>query len=275
MNQLTFPHAIFVDNDNTIYIADSENNRIVQWKYGEKEGQVIAGGNGKGNRNDQLNYPTDIIIDKRNNSLIIADRYNRRVMRCSSENQQVLISDIDCHGLRMDKDGFIYVSDCVKNEVRRWKQGEKEGIKVAGGNGKGNRLNQLSFPTFIFVDDDSSVYVSDCENHRVMKWRKDAKEGIVVAGGNGQGDSLKQLSKPYGVIVDHFGHIYVVASGNDRVVCWCEGSTEGSIVLGGNGVGNQSNQMNCPKHLSFDVEGNLYVVDSGNARIQKFEVDFD
>jgi sugar lactone lactonase YvrE len=275
LNQLTFPHAIFVDNDNTIYIADSENNRIVQWKYGEKEGQVIAGGNGKGNRNDQLNYPTDIIIDKRNNSLIIADRYNRRVMRCSSENQQVLISDIDCHGLRMDKDGFIYVSDCVKNEVRRWKQGEKEGIKVAGGNGKGNRLNQLSFPTFIFVDDDSSVYVSDCENHRVMKWRKDAKEGIVVAGGNGQGDSLKQLSKPYGVIVDHFGHIYVVASGNDRVVCWCEGSTEGSIVLGGNGVGNQSNQMNCPKHLSFDVEGNLYVVDSGNARIQKFEVDFD
>ena len=32
---------------------------------------------------------------------------------------------------------------------------------VAGGNGKGNHLNQLNCPTYIFVDQNHSVYVSD------------------------------------------------------------------------------------------------------------------
>ena len=33
-----------------------------------------------------------------------------------------------------------------KNEVRRWKIGETKGTIVAGGNGQGNQLNQLSYP---------------------------------------------------------------------------------------------------------------------------------
>ena len=175
-----------------------------------------------------MNWPTDIIVDKQKNSLIIADRDNRRVMRWSRQNktnQQILMSDIDCAGLTMDKNGFIYVSDCKKNEVRRWKEGETDGTIVAGGNGKGKHLNQLNYPTFIFVDGDYSLYVSDRNNHRVMKWRKDANEGIVVAGGNGCGNSLTQLSYPQGVIVDHLGQIYVADYGNGRVMRWCEGSS--------------------------------------------------
>ena len=67
-----------------------------------------------------------------------------------------------------------------KNEVRRWRLGETQGKVVAGGNDRGNRLNQLDYPTFVFVDQDYSVYVSDYNNHRVMKWMEDAKEEIVV-----------------------------------------------------------------------------------------------
>ena len=37
-------------------------------------GKLIAGGQGQGNRLDQLNNPTDILIDKETNSLFIADR---------------------------------------------------------------------------------------------------------------------------------------------------------------------------------------------------------
>ena len=63
----------------------------------------------------------------------------------------------------MDNNGNLYVSDPVKkNEVRRWKQGERKGRIVAGGNGEGNHLNQLNCPTYIFVDEDHSIYVSDC-----------------------------------------------------------------------------------------------------------------
>ncbi|CAF0816256.1 unnamed protein product [Adineta steineri] len=129
-----------------------------------------------------------------------------------------------------------------------------KGTVVVGGNGKGNQLNQLNFPGFIFVDEGQSVYVSDRQNHRVMKWRKGAKEGRVVAGGNGEGRNLNQLSSPEGLLVDNLG------------------KEEGEVVAGGNGQGNQTHQLNRPMGLSFDSEGNLYVVDSWNHRIEKFEI---
>ncbi len=85
---------------------------------------------------------------------------------------------------------------------------------VAGGNGSGNRLVQLSIPEYVFVDRHHSVYVSDCGNHRVMKWVEGAKQGIVVAGGQGQGNGLTQLSYPTGVVVDQFGTVYVADGWN-------------------------------------------------------------
>ncbi|CAF2110625.1 unnamed protein product, partial [Rotaria magnacalcarata] len=61
---------------------------------------------------------------------------------------------------------------------------------VAGGNGEGDKFNQLKFPTYLFVDRQQNVYVSDNENHRVMKWTTGSKESIVVVGSQGQGNAL-------------------------------------------------------------------------------------
>ncbi|CAF0862962.1 unnamed protein product [Adineta steineri] len=272
-NQLDHPVGIFIDEYKNIFIADFWNHRIVEWKYNTKKGQIIAGGHGRGDRMDQLNYPTDVIVDQQNHSIIIADQGNRRVIQWFNQTQQILIDNIACWGLSVDKNEFLYVSDSEKNEVRRWKIGVNNvGIIVAGGNGKGDKLNQLNNPTFIFVDEDQSVYVSDRDNHRVMKWTKDAKEGTIVAGGNDKGGNFNQLSSPRGVIVDHSNQIYVVDCENDRVMRWCEGKEDGEIVVGGNGKGNQSNQLNGPRGLSFDDEGNLYVADHVNHRIEKFEI---
>ncbi|CAF1152781.1 unnamed protein product [Adineta steineri] len=286
LNQLKDPQGIFIDKKKSIFIADYFNHRIVKWKYNAKQGQIIAGGNGQGNRMDQLNLPTNVIVDQQSHSIIIADYWNSRVVQWLNKNQQILIDDIHCWGLATDKHGFLYVSDWDKNEVRRWKMGEynNKGIVVAGGNGKGNELDQFSRPTFIFVDEEQSVYVSDRNNHRVMKWRKDEKEGTVVAGGNGQGENLNQLSSPAGVIVDDLGQIYVADFANDRIMRWYEEKEEGEVIVGRNGkysgfllptiidkIKGRLNQLNRPAGLSFDDEGNLYAAEWWNNRIQKFE----
>lgn len=242
----------------------------MEWKPNALVGRIAADGN-------QLNEPTDIIIDKETNSFIIADSENRRVVQWSRKRNtrkaKTLISDIDCCCVTMDQDRSIYVSDWMKNEVRRWKRDEKKGTLIAGGHGQGDQLNQLYFPTDIFVDQEYSLYISDSKNHRVMKWVKDATEGIVIAGGHGPGNHLAQLSSPGGILVDHFGQVYVADVGNHRVMCWGEGDEEGKIIVGGHGKGEESNQLHYPDGLSFDRQGNLCVVDCWNNRVQKFEID--
>jgi sugar lactone lactonase YvrE len=279
LTQLSHPKGIYVDNDNRcIYLADSLNHRIVQWKSDANMGEVVAGGNGVGNRMNQLNDTKDVVVDKKTDSLIICDQGNRRVMRWSCHNGingQTIISDIDCYGLAMDSLGDLYVSDWKKNEVGRWKIGETNRTIVAGGNGGGNQLNQLNSSCFLFIDEDHSVYVSDQYNNRVMKWVKGAKEGIVVAGGQGYRSSLTQLSYPQGVIVDHLGNIYVADCFNHRIMCWSKGSKEVRVIVGGNGPGQQSNQMLYPRGISFDRQGHLYVVDGWNHRVQRFEIDLN
>ena len=282
-NQLLSPHGIYVNHQEKsvyIYIADTHHHRIVKWKFDENKGEIVAGGNGKGNKIDQLNEPSDVIVDKNNKSLIICDKGNRRVIRWSLENQQerqIIIDNILCFGLWMNEYGDLFVSDVEKHEVKRWRKGETEaeGIVVAGGHGNGENLNQFNWPSFLFIDREETVYVSDRDNNRVMKWLKGAKEGIIVAGGHGYGygNSLKQLYNPMGLLVNEVGDIYVADCINHRIMCWPFGSEEGQLVVGGNGQGEGSNQFRYPTGLSFDVENNLYVVDSLNHRIQRLSVD--
>ncbi|CAF2137147.1 unnamed protein product, partial [Rotaria magnacalcarata] len=144
----------------------------MQWKNGDTaNGQVVAGGNGRGNGLNQLDHPRDVLIDKETNSLIICDFHNNRVVRWSRRSGttqgEILIDNIDCWGLTMDDQRNLYVSDYEKHEVRRYQLGEKNGTLIAGGNGKGNGLNQLNVPTYLFVDGQQNVYVSDWNNNRV------------------------------------------------------------------------------------------------------------
>lgn len=256
-------------------IADSSNHRIIEWKHEDTNGKVIAGGNGRGNRLDQLNHPTDVLIDKKTDNLIICDQMNRRVVQWSRRNNkkqgEILIDSVWCSRLALDDQRYLYVSDRLKHEVRRYRLGDKNGLLVAGGNGPGRSLSQLNHPSYLFVDRQQTVYVSDHRNHRVMKWNKDAKEGIIVAGGRDWGRALAQLEYPQGIFVDTLGSVYVVDSGNNRVMRWSQGAKQGTIVVGGNAFrGAGEHQLDEPSSLSFDQYGNLYVVDKNNHRIQQF-----
>ena len=276
LKHLDRPHGVYVDENQVIYIADYGNHRIVEWKLGAQSAHVVAGGNGQGSRTDQLNRPTDLVVDKETNSLIICDRWNRRVVQWSCRNDtkrgETIIENISCWGLAMDDQGLLYVSDWKKNEVRRYRMREIDGIVVAGGNGQGDSLNQLSFPTYLCIDRDQSVYVSDSHNNRVMKWMKDATKGSVVASYQSERHDLTQLNGPRGLFVDLMGTVYVTDRWNHRVMRWCKEMTQGCVIVGGNQGGEKANQLNIPEGLSFDRYGNLYVGDWGNNRIQKYAI---
>ena len=126
INQLYNPWGLYVDDDQTVYVADQWNHRIMEWKSGATSGQVVAGGNGQGNGPHQLSHPYDVIVDKERDSLIICDNPNRRVVRWARQNGtsgETIISNISCVGLTMDENGSLYVTDFGNGEVRRYRRG--------------------------------------------------------------------------------------------------------------------------------------------------------
>ena len=99
----------------------------------------------------------------------------------------------------------------------KWMKNRKEGIVVAGGNGRGSQITQLSYPRGIVVDRFGHIYVSDHDNSRVMRWCEGAKEGMIIVGGNGKGQEANQLTGPYGLSLDEEGNLFVADLMNHRV----------------------------------------------------------
>ncbi|CAF3596345.1 unnamed protein product [Rotaria sp. Silwood1] len=214
INQLSMPSGLYVDDEQTIYVADRENHRIVEWKPGATSGQVVAGGNGAGSNANQLYQPFDVIVDKESDSLIICDQGNKRVVRWPRRNGisgETIISNIFCRGLTMDDDGSLYIIDNGNYEVRRYRRGESKGTLVAGGHGIRHDPGQLFEPQYIAVDKDHAVYVSEHGQSRVTKWVKGVEGRIIVAGGNGKGPELTRMDNPINKGKNYSGGLFSLA----------------------------------------------------------------
>ena len=279
IDNYTNDDTIDIDDNDNLYICKHAHNHVEVWSNNFTEKRIVAGGNRNGSEINQLSMPTDIIINRKNNSIIICDRGNRRIVEWSlrnATNGNILISNIDCYKLAIDDQDYLYVSHQFQHEVRHWNVKTHENILVAGGNGPGDDSTRLHQPSFIFVGKDYSVYVADHLSCRVMKWIKNAKEGILVAGGHGTGSHLIQVSYPAAIIVDHLNNLYVSDLRHHRIMRRINGASDNSIVVGGNGDGNQSNQLGYPIDFVFDKYGNMYILNSHSyytyTRIQKFYI---
>jgi hypothetical protein len=79
------------------------------------------------------------------------------------------------------------VSDNENHRVIKWIKDAEEGIIVAGGNGKGQELTQLSYPMGIVVDQMKNLYVADLQNHKIMCCPEGSEKGFIIVGRNGKG----------------------------------------------------------------------------------------
>eukprot|EP01012_Entosiphon_sulcatum_P013882 TRINITY_DN19065_c0_g1_i1.p1 TRINITY_DN19065_c0_g1~~TRINITY_DN19065_c0_g1_i1.p1 ORF type:complete len:540 (-),score=61.71 TRINITY_DN19065_c0_g1_i1:43-1635(-) len=281
------PYDVWATPQGDVFVSDYNNQRVQRLipsadnRYREV---TFAGGNGRGPRLTQFNGPCGL-----------------QVTHTSDPSGD------------SPPGWWLYVADSGNDRVTRWAESSVEGEVVAGGNGAGAGLHQLSGPEFIFITEDSSaIYISDRLNHRVVRWELGARAGVVVAGGNGKGSSLQQLSDPRGVWVLTDQDVYVSDFGNGRVVLWQQGSgtriktvgapsrapcglvvlddatvvvsqmrdnrvqlfppgsCKGITLAGGHGQGNSANQLHWPTGIHVDlVRRCLLVADRWNNRIQR------
>jgi sugar lactone lactonase YvrE len=278
LSQFNQPIGITRDAAGNIYIADTNNARVMRWAPGASSGTVVAGGNGTGSAANQLNFPWAVAVDVSRN-VYVSDLNNNRVMKWApgattgvvvaggSGGSSPLQLNVP-RGITLDGSGNLYVADMNNNRIQKFIPGSLLGITVAGGNGQGSGLNQLSLPMDMDLDTAGNLYVADYANARIMKFTIGVQAGVVAAGGNGNSSGANQLSNPSSVRVNKAGDIFIADTGNSRIQRWVPGAISGTTVLG-NGGGSASNQLNSPFDIFMDAAENILVADYNNYRIQE------
>jgi Leucine-rich repeat (LRR) protein/sugar lactone lactonase YvrE len=260
--ELNNPQGTAVDEEGSLYIADTNNHRIRKVDSNGIITTVV--GNGKrgfaGDEglalNAKLREPTAIVFDN-NGHLYIADSGNHRIRKVS--------------GQRTRKPGTDSIITTFAGDGRRSYQGDNGPATQA-------RLNN---PTGLAVDSQNNVYIADTDNHRV---RKVDNRGIITTvagtgenGYSGDGDPAiaAKLNTPTGLEVDTEGNLYIADKNNHRV----RKVNNKGIITTFTGTGKRGTstdgilasvaQVDQPTDVALDQYGNLYVADKGNDTIRK------
>lgn len=183
LDQLSDPYGLAYDaGPGEIYVADFANDRVLRYSSKSLTGTLIAGGNGRGNNDTQLNAPNAIYLDTISNSLLIVNSAGHSIVR--------------------------------------WKIGEKGWTHVAGHtNGtSGKTSTSLRSPTDVMLDPMGNMYVADRSNHRILFFQPGEMNGTIIAGSTGvTGMNSTLLFSPSSIALDNQLNLYVTDRYNHRV----------------------------------------------------------
>jgi len=242
--KFNFPYGIVVDNQNNVYVADSENHKIRKITPNGVVSTVAGNGSdgfaeGQG-VNARFDTPYGLAIDSQNN-LYVTDSYNNRIRKITPSG---LVSTFAGSGINGSADG--------------------QGVNA-----------EFTSPIGIVVDSENNVYIGDEGNHTIRKITPNANVTTLAGGtggnANGQGANA-QFTSPTGLTIDKQGNIYVADYNNHRIrkitpnglVSTFVGSDLGYV----NGQGVNAKFYN-PYHVIIDTNYDVYIVDRGNYRIRK------
>ncbi|CAF4170401.1 unnamed protein product, partial [Adineta steineri] len=260
-----YPFAIFVNTNNTIYVANRENNTIVIWQEESVNPTEIIHGN--------FTRPCSLFVTSNGDIYIDDGEKNGRVQKWIAEtNNFVTVMNVNssCYGLFVDTNDTLYCSMFGHHQVvkRSLHDAVMTPNRVAAGTGiRGSASNHLNGSRGIFVDMNLDLYVADCNNDRVQLFQSGKLNGITVAGLKSLNPTIT-LKCPTGIILDAEKYLFIVELLNHRIV----GSDSNGFrcLVGCYGRGSQSNRLSYPSSFSFDHFGNIFVTDRDNHRIQNF-----
>ncbi len=243
------PTSVAVGPDQTLYIADQSNLRVVRLAGGVLE--PIAGNGGDGFSGDggpatsaTLSIPEGVAVD----------------------------------GL-----GNVYISDSFNNRVRKVSNGvittvAGNGAAAFSGDGGPAASASLNFPEGIAVDGSGNLYIADQGNNRVRVVSGGtittiAGNGAAAFTGDGGSALAASLNTPWAVAVDASGDLYIADTGNSRIRKVTGGiintvAGNGTPGFSGDGGAATGASFNFATGVAVDNSGNLYISDYSNNRIR-------
>jgi sugar lactone lactonase YvrE len=277
--QFTDAHGIAVAADGSVYVTDTNNNRIEHFsadgKFLNAWGSAgdVSSGNAPGGT---FKEPWGIAVGP-DGSIYVADTWNYRIQKFNADGTFVTMwgkagqgETPDAfwgpRGIAVDQKGNVYVTDTGNKRVVVF---DSTGNPITEFGSYGMDSGQFDEPVGIAVDKNGDVYVADTWNKRIQVFTPDAtgknftftRSWDVTAW-----DSQSTENKPF-LAVDNAGHVFITDSVGFRVI---EFTSDGQIIhtwgqysSGIDGFGN-------PAGITVDSGGHLWVMDSANSFALRF-----
>ena len=257
------PRAIFINFNNTIYVASHVNNEFLIWTEDSTVPRRIS---------TPLPAFTSLFVTP-NGDIYFENGYDKgridKWIEHSPHGLFVTRFSEECIGLFIDLNDVLYC--CMRDAHRVDKvslnSGNNAPVTVAGAGYAGSATNELNGPFGIFVDHNLNLYVADSGNNRILLFRPGQSMGELKAGhGTPAGLFLNYSTS---VILDADLVLYIADNNNHRIIRSKDDQFD--CIIGCTGQsGSAADQLNKPYAIRFDNYGNLYVADEHNHRIQKF-----
>jgi hypothetical protein len=260
----TNPYGIFVNINNTVYVANRLNSLLQVWFEGNITPMTIALQNYSYPRSLFVTITDDIYINNDYTGFV-----DKLTLNSTSNITTLYVGDEECYDLFIDNNNSLYCSLYGFHKVikRSLNSSDSQTTTVAGTGCPGFLFNMLYYPRGIFLDINFNLYVADSNNNRIQLFQSGQLNATTVVGINVPGTT--SLRCPTDVVLDADGYLFIVDSNNYRII----GSDRNGFrcIAGCSGTpGSASNQLYSPQTMAFDSYGNIFVTDCVNNRVQKF-----
>ena len=169
--------SLFIDTMNNLYCSLRDKHRVMKQilDVGANISTTVAGTGIAGSTPGTLNFPSGIFVD-----------------------------------INLD----LYVADCRNNRVQLFKDGQNNGVTVAG-HSKALSIT-LQCPTRVFLDGNNDLFILDKDNHRIVRSSPHGFD-CVVGCSTTSGEESHHLYHPRTAAFDNLGNIFVGDWNNERI----------------------------------------------------------
>jgi uncharacterized repeat protein (TIGR03803 family) len=281
-NSLFGPESVAVNVSGNLYIADSNNSRV-------------------------LEYNTPLTSDTTADAVFgQSGRFTSNV--CSGPGSSRNLCNP--HGVAVDASGNVYIADYLYNRVLEFNApstiaarvfGQLGSFSTVNRNDGGLTANSLYNPTNLAVDGSGNLYVADYNNNRVLEYNTplttDTTADVVLGQANFSNDApnwqvttASSMPYPSSVAIDTSvvpNRLYVADTLSNRVLGWKDvtalsNDEPADLVVGQpdfvsyscNNGGPSASSLCGVSELAVDGSGNLYVGDNSNYRVLEYNDPF-
>jgi hypothetical protein len=296
-DDLCSPDGVAVDESANLYVADADNNRV-------------------------LEYNTPLTTDATADRVLGQQDFTHQALNLTDARGLYSPEAVAIDSSSSPK--HVYVSDSSNNRVLGWNDaasfangaaadlviGQPDFISYFcdGATGMGVTASSLCSPAGIAVDGFGNLYVADTGNNRVLEFTSPftacgstfpcvgGPASVILGQGtsfasniaNEGGVSASSLASPIGVGTDGSGNLYVVDNANNRVLEYNAPVTTGAAAALVFGQGGSFTSQACnfdtggfikgasaidlcdPKGVALDGLGNVFIADFSNSRVLEY-----